>query len=455
MLNILLVGAGSLGRYVASILSRERYNVLVLDKDPSVLSEISSTLDVATRQGSATDWQLLDELLEFSPDCLVALTSEDEVNLVCCSIAKYLQYPRTIARIKEERFLNRMRLDFGHIFHVDTFIAPELLVAYDLLKQIEEPNAKYIEYFAHGALELKTFKIPADWQNKGLSLKQFNLPTNIIVCLIVREIQNEMGEKTQQVIFPHGNDLIQPNDEVTFVGATEAIEQIHRLFNITQKKINSVAIAGGSLTAIFLAELLTHRDIEVCIIEKDFKTCTQLADRLPECTIIHHDAKDLSFFRSEKIGQNDLFISAVGEDGDNLLISLLAKEAGCEEIVMVVNHPEYVSVVEKYGINHTSASRIVTSNHILSQLRSKHISSLVTFYDDQAEIIEITVSQSSPIIGIPISDLGPYLPSDFLIVMIENRGRIMIAHGNRVISPGDTVIVVTSPKHIQELEKIF
>ncbi len=142
-------------------------------------------------------------------------------------------------------------------------------------------------------------------------------------------------------------------------------------------------------------------------------------------------------------------------DEQNILSALLGKAAGCSDLVVTLSNPSYLSLANQLGINHTLSPKISAANHILSQILGGNVNSLVSFYDNQAEILEINVSMDSKLVGIPLSELGSLLPRDFLIAMIQNRGRIMVAHGNRIISPGDTVIVITNPSHIPELEKIF
>lgn len=456
MINIVIVGAGELGRYIASILSKEKHSIIVIDRDSKALEEVSSSLDVGTRQGSGTDWQLLDDLLEFSPDLFIALTGNDAENLVACSIAKLLHYPRTIARIKDSRYATTSRLDFGHIFNVDKFIDPELLAANEIAKCIKSPQSLFIENFAQGALQLRTILVPETWQGHSEPLKSFNLPPNIIVGLIRGEETEEGqgGFGKRRVIFPHGSDAIFPGDEVTFIGETEALDEIDELFAIPQKKIKSLVIAGGSLTGLHLAQQMS-KEIDIKVIEKDYDTCTFLAERLPHCTIIQQDATNLDFLHSEKIGSTDMFIACTNNDEFNLLAALLSKEIGSEESIVVLKDANFVPLVKRLGLKHTISPRTSAASQILSQLYAGKITSLISLYENQAVVLEIKVSIQSKIIGIPLSELGPYLPRDFLIVMIQNRGRLMIGKGDRVISPGDTVIVVTNPKHVEELNRIF
>lgn len=448
MLKIVIAGAGEVGRYIASTLSKENHDIVLIDPDGKKLEKISWNTDIAIRQGSATNWQLLDELREFSPDLFLALTNSDELNMTACAIAKHLGYPKTIARVKDNRFLNRSRLDFARIFAVDFFIGPELLVAQDILKHLLSPGSLAIEHFAHGAVQLRTIAVPTKWNKPQTPLRELNLPKGLILGLIYRR-----GE--DQLIFPHGDDTILPGDEVTLIGEAEVMTEAHKFFGLYQKSIESVVITGGSRTAINLAKLLEPRKIDVRLIEKDAAVCSFLARKLPKCTILHHDATDIEFLRSEKIGSSHTIIATTHHDELNLLIALLGKEAGCEEAIVMLNNTGFSPLLAKLGINFAVSPRLSAANHILSHIFSKAVSSLISLYDNRAEILEINVSSGSKLTGIPLSEIGPLLPNDFLIAMIQNRGRIMIANGNRIISPGDTVIVLTNPRYVPELEKLF
>lgn len=445
--TIVIVGAGDIGRYIASILSKEQHNVIVIDQDRKRLEEASLTMDIAIRHGSGTDWQLLEDLQELSPDLFIALTRDDEINLASCSIAKHLGYPRTIARVSDNRYLNRTRLDFAHIFNVDHFIGPELLVANEIYKYMLSPGSIAIENFAHGAVQLRTLAVPPKWRQYDVPLSKLDLPADVMVGLILRN--------GKQIIFPHGNDVIQPGDEVTFIGQSLAIQSVHEFLGLKQKPVESAVIIGGTLTGINLAKLLQTGNIDVRIIDKDYDQCCRLAEELSLCTIINHDAADLEFLLSEKVGLSDVFITCTHQDELNIMAALLGKEAGCQDTVAVISNPSYSPLVYQLGISHLVSPRTSVSDHILSNIFAGTVTSLVSLHENQAEVMEISVSPDAKVVGIPISELGPLLPQDVLIAMIQNRGRIMVANGDRIISPGDTVIVIANPKHVHEFEKIF
>ncbi|SCA64073.1 Trk system potassium uptake protein TrkA homolog 1 [Chlamydiales bacterium SCGC AG-110-P3] len=450
-MNIVIIGAGAVGGYLAEILSKEKCNVILIDQDEHCLAAQSQDADVAIRHGNGTDWQLLDDLLELSPDLLIAVTDSDEVNLVACSIAKELGYLRTIARVRGRRYLSRSRLDFGRLFHADDLVGPEQLVADDMYKYMSSPGSLAIEHFAHGAVQLRTIVVPEKWRHGDAKLRDLKLPEGMVVGLLRRSATD--GKK--RVIFPHGNDCIRPGDEVTVIGETDVVSDVHFFFGSSQKRMESVVIVGGSLTGLNLATILERKGISVRIIEKNVDRCRSLAERLTRAVVIHDDGTSMDVLLNEKVSRADLVVACTEKDEVNIMVALLAKEAGCQDALIMMSDTRYTPLVEKLGISHTVSPRVSATNRILSLVREQTVTSMVSVYEHQAEIAELQVSSHSQLAGIPISELGSQLPKDFLIAVIQNRGRIMIADGNRILSPGDTVIVVTHPNHINELEKVF
>lgn len=454
-MNIVIVGAGETGRHIAAILSKENHNVVLIDKQTKRLEQVAWQTDVATKEGSGTDWQLLDSLLDISPDLFLALTGEDQTNLVSCSIAKNLGYPRTVARVRDNRYLNRTRLDFGRMFDIDYFISPELLVANDIYKYMNSPGSLCVESFVHGAVQLRTIVVPQNWPRGNKNLSELNIPIGMMIGLIRRVTPHTTKDEDKEVIFPHGNDRIFPGDEVTLIGETEVVSKAHYYFGLSQRPIHSVVIIGGSRTAINLARILESRGMSIRLIEKNYDKCCDLAERLPHTTVINHDGTDFDFLLSEKVGQADVFVVSTHSDEVNVMIGSLAKEAGCENVIVQLSNANYIPIVNRLGINHTTSPRIVAANRIVALAISGTITSMVSLHENQAEIMEVSVSMTSKAAGIPISELGSMLPKDFLIAAIQNRGRVMIADGDKIISPGDSVIVVSHPRHLRELQDIF
>jgi len=461
-MNIVIIGAGDIGQHLATIFSKMNYGIVLVDKNSKKLEQISRDLDVATRFGSGTDWELLEELMEFSPNLLIALTNDDETNLVACTIAKNLGYPQTIARVRSNKFFNQGRLSFERLFCVDYLIGPEKLTADALANMILVPHSIYVEDFAHGSIQMRTFKIPEKWKKGGLLLSErekFGLPSQLMVGLIRRSYFNETKGKAvfkgEEILFPHGQDSLLPGDEVTFIGESEAVQSLHKFFGFQNKVPKSVMIVGGSLIGQNLAQILQDHLIRVRILDKDFDKCAMLSEKLTLSTVIHRDGLDYPFLRSEKVEDVDVFVACTRNDEVNFLAATSARELGCENVLISLSDTNLIPLIHRLGISQAASPRIHAANRILSIAREQTIASMVSMYNNQAEIMEVKVSANSKIVGIPIRQLGPELPNDFLIVMIQSRGRIFIADGSRILSPGDTVVVISSPRHVNEIKKLF
>ncbi|MFT4552978.1 MAG: trk system potassium uptake protein TrkA [Chlamydiales bacterium] len=460
-MNIVILGAGHVGLHCAKVLSKEENNVILIDKDARQLEIASREIDVATRLGDGTDWQLLEELTELNPEIFLALTGSDETNLAACAIAKNLGYEQTIASVKHARFLNCSRIDFGRVFYVDHFVSPDLLTAEEIYQCIVSPGSIGSESFAHGSVQMRTFVVPKKWRKVDKKLMELSLPAGMMVGLISRDAtgggtgKGNASMKNMRCFFPHGEDSISHGDEVTIIGESDAIAGAHQFFGIIQKTVQSAVIIGGSLIGLQLAKILERRGISVRLIEKDFDKCSVLAERLANTTVLHHDGTDFGFLQSEKVGNADVFVACTGSDEVNLLAAILGKEAGCEYVVTVTSDTLYIPVLTRLGIRHAVSPRINAVNRILSITQRETVASMVSLYEGKAEVMEIRVSMDSRLAGIPISELGPQLPHDFLIAIIQNRGRIMVANGNRILSPGDTVIAITDPRHLKDLRQLF
>jgi trk system potassium uptake protein TrkA len=450
-MNIVILGAGSIGSYLASILSQEEHNVIVIDLDPKALDRISRSADVATRLGSGTDWRILEDLSDPSPDLFIAVSRSDEVNLTACTMAKNLGYGKTVARIRQNCFLDHSRLDFGRLFFVDHILGTDVIVAHDIFKCIINPGNLAVENFAHGAVQMRTMIIPQDFNQAGKPLAQVKLSDNLLVGLIRRKIEG----KQEEIIFPKGQDLLLPGDEATFIGETKIMHNLNDFFGTKNKTVRSVVLVGGANVALHLCELLGEQNIDVKIIEPDEQKCAHLSARCPKATILNHDGTDYAFLQEERVYNADVFVACTDSCETNILTAALAKQAGCDEVIALVSDESYVPLLHRFGITYTLSERASIAARIHAVLHDDAIISVASLYDNRAKIMEVKISADSGIVGSPISDLRASLPQNFLLAMIENRSGVAIPKGSNVLAPGDTAIVICSPETIPEMEKLL
>lgn len=451
-MNIVILGAGSVGSYLASLLSIDEHNVIVIDRDPKALDKLTQTADVATRLGSGTNWELLQDLLDQKPDLFIALSSDDETNLTACTLAKHLGYPKTVARIRDSSYLDRSQFDLAKLFSVDHFVGTERIVAHEVLKSILHPGSVGIETFAHGAIQMRTLILPETCPYIGKKLSELRLPENLLVGLIHRKPPQSYDE---ELIFPKGHHTLLAGDEVSFIGETPVMEELPQMLGIVEQKVHSVVIVGGSAITLQLAHLLQKQSIRVKIIEKEESTCLSLAAKLPKATILNQDGTDLDFLIQQRVGQADVFVACTCSHETNILSAALARQAGCKQVISLVSDASYAPLLERLGVTSTLSERSTMARRILSLIQAKAVTSVASLYDNRAKILEVKVSDYSEIAGIPLAELSAVLPQNFLIALIENKGEISVAKGNNRIASGDTVIVICSPEYITELQTIF
>jgi trk/ktr system potassium uptake protein len=227
------------------------------------------------------------------------------------------------------------------------------------------------------------------------------------------------------------------------------------LFGLSKKQIRSVAIVGGSGVVINLCQLLEKQKIEIKIIEQDEERCKLLSQLFPFATILNHDGTDLAFLKEEGIAYADYFIACTHSQETNILVGALARQAGCKQVIAVVSEEGFAPLLEQLGITHTLSQRASIARSMHSILQDAAFVSIDSLHDNLATIMEVKVSSDSGIVGTPISDLTTTFPHDFLIAVIENRSGVMIPTENSVLTPGDTAIVLCSPKNVSDIEKIF
>ncbi len=449
-MSIIILGAGSIGSYLATSLSNEGHNVIVIDHASKPLERLAENADVATRLGSGTDWQLLEELLEHDPFLFIAVSSDDETNLVACSLAKNLGYPKTVARIRHASYLNRSRLDFPRLFFVDHLIGSELIVAHDIVKHVLHSHAVAVENFAHGSVQMRTLVLPSTWQHAHKKISELELPPNLLIGLIYR--RKPAGE---QVIFPTGFDPLLPNDEITLIGESKIMSKLPETFGLHEKRMRSVMIIGSSSIAVMIGKLLDEQGVAVKVIDNDEESCRKMAEELPKATILCHEPTDVNFLLAEKMDEAEGVICVTSPLETNVLIAALAKQIGCQKVVPLVSEESYLPFLRHLGITTTASERTSIANRIRALTQSSPLFSISSLYEDRAKIMEVKISTDSQIVGIPISDLKKHLPKDLLFALIENRGAVTIPKGNHILAPGDSVIVICHPKHLPDLEKIL
>ena len=438
-MNIVIFGAGDLGTYLARALSEEHQNVTLIDQNEGTLGRFSQRADIATICNSNLNWNVLNEIPNREKTIFIGMTSHDETNLIGSVIAKKLGFAKTIVRVSQRTFLDQYRLDFASLFHVDHFVAPELIVAEKLLRSILHPESISTQTFKQGEVEMMVITIP---EGEG----EIKLPPNVLVALIKRG---------NDIIFPEDDMKLAVNDEVTFVGKTADVEKVPTFYGAVERKVQNLVLCGGKTLGRELSPLLNERGIKIKIIERDSHQCRLLSQAVPYATILNHDESDYEFYLEERVGEADVFLSATENTERNILAASLAQEAGVKDVFCTTEDRTYAHLLNRLQIHHSLSKRLTVANHVLSILYGKNIVQIVSLYENQAKLVEMRVAPESPLAGETVKHLEEKLPKDCVITLVESKGEIFPHHSDHPFEEGDTVLMMTAPHNMSDLEKLF
>ncbi len=441
-MKIIVVGAGKVGYSVAQRLVQDEHDVYVIEQSPERIKNLENSLDVSLVQGNGSSLPLLREIGMDDVGMLIAVTDSDEVNLLACAVAKIAGIPRTIARVRDNDYLDAANKKVQDSLGVDLIINPEMVTAHEIMHVLQTPAALDVEDYASGAVRLMEFKMRHNVSYCGQTLKDITFPPSVLVVGILRN-----GE----MIIPHGNSPLQAGDNVFFLGARDSIADIAKDFHeLDRRAIKRVVLIGAGLIGRNLAILLAESGYIVKVIEKDMARCEQLAAMNDKVMVINGDGTNMELLEAEEISDNDVIICLTDDDKLNLLVALLAKHLGIPKTIVRVGRPEYITLMEQVGIDIVFSPRLLTSGEILRMVRrGENVISLSTFEGGKAEAVEVELTINSPIVGKALRDLR--LPGKALVGAVVHEGSTIVPTGNTVLYAQDHIVLFTLPEHVNKL----
>ncbi len=447
-MNTIIIGAGVVGFHITRLLAAEKHNVTVIDNNQDALSQIEEAYDVQTLLGHGASTVTLVEADVDQADLLVAVTSNDEINLLASLIANQLGAKRTVASLQNPAYHDvSAHFLYHNLLGIDLVINPKTLAAAEISQRIRIPGAVAVESFAGGRVAMKQIEVTSSFNYLGQELKSYELPVKCLIASILRK---------EDVIIPSGTDLLLKGDRVFVIGQKEKMKKIEAFFGNFIMHVRNVTIVGGGDIGVIVAKNLEANNISVKLFEEDRDRCEQLSRELNRTMVMHGSGTDLALLKEERIFNMDAFVAVSGEDETNLLAGLLAKELGVPKSIVLVHRPDYMPVYERLGVNAAISPREITAKYILKYVRSGDVSAISLIEDDKAEILEILVGKDSPIDGISLIE-APHIgfPRGAIVGAIVKKGEVEIPHGETIMENGDTVIVFALPKVVKQIEKVF
>jgi trk system potassium uptake protein len=445
-MNIVVVGMGEVGKHIALYLSNENHNVTIIDNSPAALAEAEETMDVLALAGPGGSLSTLKKAEVGKADLLIAVTDDEEVNLLCAYTAKQLGTKKVIARVSSQDYIEGQTGFYHNILGIEMVISPQVLAAIEFQKQIRSIGAVLVENYAENRIEL--IQLPLDEQLKvvGKRLQEISMPEGTLVAAILR---------SGNLIIPRGGDELLLNDEVFIIGKVSSIPKAEELFGKKKRgAARKVVIVGGGNIGFSIARSLEKDNIDVTIIERDKNICRRLSEELNNVLVVNGDGTNINLLKEIGVDKCDALVSVVSHGEEiNLLSGLIAKKLGAQKAIVLVHRPSYQELYEQVGIDATVSPRLVTANQILKYVRQGEIIGVSVLEGGKAEIIELVAGEDSKAANKPLREIK--FPQGAIVGALAGKSGVVIPTGNDEILPGMTVILITTPEARTKVERLF
>lgn len=450
-MKIIIVGCGNVGATLAQQLSEESHDIVVIDQRAKLVEDVSNSCDVLGVVGNGTSFNVQLEAGVRDADLLIAVTGFDELNLLCCLIAKKAGGCHTIARVGNPTY-NR---EIGFIkegLGLSMIINPQAAAAREMGRLLKFPSALKVDTFAKSRVELINIKIEEGSLLCNTLLKDFGtqMGGDILIPVV---------ERNDEVIIPDGNFEMRAKDVITILGSTDKVNTFFKKIGLPTTVAKTAMIAGGGRTSIYLAKQMIQMGMKVKIIERDEAQCHKLVEMLPKAMIIHGDATDKELLFEEGLKDIEVFVAGTNFDEENIMIALYVKSVSKARLMTKIHRISYDEIVDSLDVGSTIYPKYIAAETILKYVRAmnnsmgSNIETLYRMNDNRVEALEFFIKEDSPVIGKPLENLK--LKSDIIIGCITHRGKVSIAGGQSVIHEGDTVIVLTTRTGLHDIKDVL
>ena len=450
-MKIIVVGGGKIGETLVEQLAREGHDLVLIDNQQRVIDETENRLDVMGVYGNGASHQVQMEAGVPRADLLIAATSSDELNILCCLVAKKLGARHTIARVRNPEYSDQLvflRDELG----LSMSINPEAAAAGELFRMLRFPSALKIETFSRGRVEMAEVRLREGGSLDGLYLHEFSrkFQVKVLVCIVQR------GE---EVFIPTGDFRMAAGDKISIAAGPSEIEQFFRAAGLMKEQAHSVMIVGGGRIAHYLGRKLLGIGVSVKIIDSNPQRCRQLCEQMPRAMIICGDGTKQELLFEEGLERVDAFVSLTGLDEQNAILSMFAASRGVSKVITKVSRTSLLSLVESAGLESVISPKEITANQIIRYVRAmqnslgSNVETLYKLVGGRVEALEFRVSPEFSHIGVPLRDLT--LKPNLLLACITRDGKAIIPGGNDSIVANDRVIIVTTNQQLRDLSDIL
>ena len=443
-MNIVIAGAGSVGRYLAEIQAAAGNSVTVIDSEPSKLSALESELDIHTLRANCAHAEAQREAGIPKCDMFIAATNHDEVNILAASVAKGLGAQKCVARVHHSAYFGRRGLDYNRHFHVDSLICPEYVTAVAIARTLRNPGALAVEDFARGAIGLQQLKVAEKAPGVGVPLSELTFPEGVRIATVTRDDQS---------FIPGAGTVIRPDDIATLIGEKGKLEAARRMFQTNKIKRKHVVVMGGTSMGVWLCRALRQRHFAVRLFLTDRARAEEIAAKLSHVTVIQAEPTEPSVFSEEHIADADAFVTLTDDDEHNILAAAQAKSFGVQTAIAVVQRSTYLHLLEHVGIDRAFSPRDVAAKEIQLLLEPGPVRVLASLVEATADVYEVRVGPEAAVVDKALKTIT--WPSPCVIGAIQRSDDVFVPGAEHTVQSGDTVLVIGARGLHDKLKRLF
>ncbi len=438
-MNIIIIGCGGIGQALTELLSNEGDNITVIDMDENAVNDVTRKYDVMGVVGNGATRSVQMEAGIEHTDLTIAVTASDEVNLLCCMIARKAGHSQTIARIRDPEYSE----DASYLrdeLRLAMVINPESAAADEMARVIRFPSAIRIDTFAKGKIELLKFRLPEKCVLENYAVKEISakLKCDVLVCTI---------ERGDEVLIPNGEMTFSAGDCISIIATPQNASIFFKKIGCHAGQVKNTLIAGGGNISYYLCKTLLKSGISVTIIEQNEERCEELSQKLPKASVIHGNASDKETLLEEGLEQAGAFAALTKFDEENILLSLFANTKMNGKIVTKVNRAEYDEIIKKLELDTIVNPKYIAAEQIVQFVRAmkntvgSNVETLYSLIKGKVEAAEFKICEKSRIVGVPLQKL--HFRDNVLIAGIFRSNKMLIPRGQDTMEIGDSVIVVS------------
>lgn len=452
-MNIIVVGIGKVGYTVAEQLTQENHDVTIIDIDEGVVNDTLQDIDVIGVIGNGAVAKTLIGAGIDTCDMLIALTGSDELNIITCLLAKNLGAQNTIARVRNLEYSNDLKI-IKDSLGLTMAVNPEKEAAAEIQRILKFPIARNVTFFGHDQVDILSFVANKNCSLTDKAIKDSfsRLKTQALACAV---------ERGDDIFIPTGDFVIEENDTIAVLTPTATAPEFFKQIGLRAHGIKNIMIIGGGMIAMYLANSLSHINVNTTIVEKDLEKAKTLSEMFPKINIVHGDGTNRSLLLEEGLLEADAFICLTGIDEENIVLSLFAKNVSPKiKTITKVNHTLFREVIKTLNIDSVVYPKFTTANIIIKNVRAiqsgnerTDVQQLTRIINNKVEAIEFEVHEGSALIGKTLSELN--IRRNVLLGSITRGKKVIIPKGSDSLRAGDTVVVVTSTERLSRLDDIL